>query len=283
MPSEPVIQIPSKPVHGLQPNSPALPPRGFAFDFAVWPAVDPSGQPTAALFASARLPGRFADIYGGRMEGAVNIVAIEHQTGRVFHRHAEGGHMVPLAGAMNPNPAPPAPGVAYFESIDTYFAVDLRKQLTLPPGAANYATFLWLDEVASPLRWVQLPGTQTPPEPLFPDPAAAAIQFRFTSGSPAAGAADIVLQRTAADMRVYGAVGPGVASAGAGPLTILALDFRSRTLKWHALPLNGLAFDFDLLALFGGPGTFDPGPPPRRVFVVAASRGALSRVLVVEA
>jgi hypothetical protein len=283
MPSEPVVQIPSTPVHGLQPNSPALPPRGFAFDFAVRPAVDPSGNPTAALFASARLPGRYAEIYGGRMEGAINIVAIEQQTGRTYHRNAERGHVPPLSGVMNPNPAPPAPGVAYFESIDTYFAVDLRTQLTLPPSAANYALFLWLDEVTSPLRWVQAPGTQTPPEPLFPGPQAAALQFRQTPGSPAAGPAEIVLQRAAGDLRVFGSVGPAVAAAGAGPLTILALDFRSRTLKWHTTPLNGLAFDFDLLALFGGPGILDPGQPPRRVFVLAASRGALSRVLVVEA
>ncbi len=283
MPSDPVIQIPSTPVHGLQPNSPALPPRGFAFDFGAWPAMDRSGRPTAALFASARLPGRYADIYGGRMEGAVNIVAIEHQTGRTYHRNAERGHIVPLADVMNPNPAPPAPGVAYFESIDTYFAVDLRTQLTLPPGAANYAVFLWLDEVTSPLRWVQVPGSQTPPEPLFPDPSAAALQFRQTGGTPGAGPAEIALQRAPGDMRVYGAVGPGVAAAGAGPLTILALDFRSRAVKWRTVPLNGLAFDFDLLALFGGPGVLDPGPPPRKVFVLAASRGALSRVLVIEA
>ncbi len=283
MPSEPVIQIPSTPVHGLQPNSPALPPRGFAFDFAVRPAVDPAGNPTAALFASARLPGRYADIYGGRMEGAINIVAIEQQTGRTYHRNAERGHVPPLAGAMNPNPAPPAPGVAYFESIDTYFAVNLRTQLNLPPNAANYALFLWLDEVTSPLRWVQTPGDTTPPEPLPPDPRASALQFRQAPVSPAARPGEIVLQKAPGDMRVFGTVDPGVVAAAAGPLTILALDFRSRTLKWHSLPLNGFAFDFDLLALFGGPGILDPGPPPRRVFVLAASRGALSRVLVVEA
>jgi hypothetical protein len=275
MPSDPVIQIPSTPVHGQQPSSPVLPPRGFAFDFAARPAMDASGKPTVALFASARLPGRYADIYGGRMEGAINIVAIEHQTGRTYHRNAERGHVVPLSGVMNPNPAPPQSGVSYFESIDTYFAVDLRAQLALPPGAANYAVFLWLDEVTSPLRWVQMPGDQTPPEPVFPAPSAAALLFRQTSGSPGAGQAEIVFQRAGGDMRVYGTVGAGVAATGAGPLTILALDFHSRALQWHTVPLDGLVFDFDLLAMF-------PGPPQRRLFILAASRGALSRVLVME-
>ncbi len=153
--ADPIV-ISRQPWYGVQPQSPALVPGRLSLDFALVPATSPRGS-TTALLAAARLPGRFAEIYGGRIEGAVNIVAIDLRTGAVYHNHAERGGTVPLASVMDPDPRP-APGVARFEQIDSYFNVDLRAQLRLPEHGAKYAVFLWLDDMVSPVRVAKLPG-----------------------------------------------------------------------------------------------------------------------------
>ena len=278
MSTELPIQAPATPDFGPGAHSPTLPQSGFVLDFAAPPAVNASGEETVALFAAARLPGRFADIYGGRLEGAVQIVAVDYRTGTAYHNNAEIGHMVPLAAVMDPNPAPPQPGVAYFESTEMHFAVDLRTQLTLPPNAGLYGVFLWLDEMTSSLHEVRIPGGE--PAAPAPQPPFGALNFRKSSQTPLAKGSEVVLHNSPKDRRVYGAVG---GDAKGGPLTLLALDYRSRLLKSATFPVNELAFDFDLIELLGDPGWITSTSKPQKAFVLAVSRGFLSRVVVIEA
>jgi hypothetical protein len=293
MSSAPIV-IPPTPLYGPQPDSPPLPPETFALDFAIRPASSQAGTPTVALFAAGLLPGRYAQIYGGRAQGAVKIVAIDTRTGRVYHNNADRDDAVPLPLIMKPQPPPPEPEEAEIESIDCYFAVDLRAQLVLPPEAATNTVFLWLDEMTSPARIVPLPGPEGAAPPALAGPFHPAFYFRRTGATPQAAGAEIVLQRASGESRVYGAAGPAflgppAAEGGADQLTILALDFRNRALKWHSFPVpdaariaRDLPFDFDLTGLFGGPGWMDALAPPRRGFLVACLRNAVSRVLVVE-
>jgi hypothetical protein len=284
--------MPRTPVYGPQPDSPPLPPETFGLTFAVRPALGQDGTPTLALFAAGLLPGRYAQVYGGRTQGAVEIVAIDACTGRVYHRRAERNDAVPLPLVMKPQPPPPDPEEAAIESIDAYFAVDLRAHLALPAEGAAYTVFLWLDEMTSGALRILVPGSQaeTPPQPVVALPG---FHFRRILGAPQAQGAEIVLQRAAGESRVYGAAGPALL----GPLpegttdylSVLGLDFRSRLLRGHRYPVpetaraaRDLAFDFDLNFLFGGPGWLDSPDAPRRGFVVACLGESLSRVLVVE-
>jgi hypothetical protein len=293
MSSAPVV-IPPTPVYGPQPDSPALPPETFVLDFAVRPAHSQAGVPTVALFAAGLFPGSYAQIYGGRTQCAVKIVAIHSRSGRVYHNNAERDDAVPLAVVMKPQPPPLEEEEAEIESIDAYFAVDLRAQLALPAEAAAYSVFLWLDEVTSAARIVPLPGPEAAAPARPAGPAHPAFQFRRTSSTPQAAGAEIALRRPSGESRVYGAAGPALlgpaaADGAADHLTILALDFRSRTLKWHSFAVpevariaRDLPFDFDCNSLFGGAGWLDTLESPRRGWLVACLRNSLSHVLVVE-
>jgi len=284
--------MPRTPVYGPQPDSPPLPPETFGLTFAVRPALGQDGTPTLAMFAAGLLPGRYAQVYGGRTQGAVEVVAIGSGSGRVYHHRAERNDAVPLPLVMTPQPPPADPEEAEVESIDAYFGVDLRAHLSLPAEAAAYTVFVWLDEMTSGALRVAVPGGQaeTPPQPVVAPPG---FHFRRILGAPQAQGAEIVLQRAAGETRVYGAAGPALL----GPLpegttdylTVLGLDFRSRLLWGHSYPVpeaaraaRDVAFDFDLNYLSGGPGWLDSTEPPRRGFVVACLGEALSRVLVVE-
>lgn len=249
--------------YGPQPQSPLLPRAGFALEFTLRPARH-AGAPTVALLAAARLPGRYAGVYGGRINGAVEIVAVELDSGRVYHAPAERADAVPLAAVMNPD-GRPRRGEAAVEEIETHFNADLRAHLGLPPNQANYVVFLWLDELTSPVRLAQLPGPQGQV-----GPAARAAEARITVaiGRPKAQPGLIRIQTTGA--------------AGQSRLTVLALDYRSRVLKWRSVPPSQPAlgrgegdFDFDLEGLLAGLGG------PQRTFVVASAGQTLSNVLVV--
>lgn len=279
--------ITRQPWYGVQPHSPRLPAEGFGLDFALQPARS-AGGPTVALFGAARLPGRYGEVYGGRIHGAIQIVAVDAGGGVVYHNHAERADAVPLAAVMNPAPQPPAGGVAAIQEMETYFNVDLREQLGLPAHLARYAVFLWLDELTSPVQLVDLAGPA--PEAAArqaPDVSSAAIDFRKTEWTPKAAGSGIVLRLASArqgspgEIRVYGVMSPALLSTSPLSLTVLALDYRSRNLKWRSvrLPRQTLAtrqgaFDFGVLGLFG--------EPLRKMFVIASLRQGLSNVLVID-
>jgi len=269
------VVITRQPWYGVQPQSPQLPAEGFGLDFALRPARS-AGGPTVALLGAARLAGRYGEVYGGRIHGAIQIVAVDAGSGVVYHNHAERADAVPLAAVMNPAPQRPAGGVAAIQEMETYFNVDLREQLGLPAHQARYAVFLWLDELTSPVQLVD-----------WPDASSGVTNFRKTEGTRKAAGSGIVLRLASArqgspgEIRVYGAVSPALLSTPALSLTILALDYRSRNLKWRSVPLpretlatGQGAFDFGVLGLFG--------EPLGKMFVIASLRQGLSNVLVID-
>lgn len=255
----------SKPLYGPQELSPALPDEGFLLDFVCYPATGASGRASVSLFAAARVSGRYVDIYGGRLEGAIQIVAVDALTGSVYARNGERGKPVPLPLAMNPAPQPPPPGVARSESAEIYFAVDLASHLNLPPRRATYTVFLWLDEMTSRPQLVEA-GVE--------DGAAAAptwpgVLLRDSGGevppSP-------LLQN-------WGSLATGSA---AGTFALLGLDFRSREVKAIAGAGAGAHFSFVPRSVFSGPGWLDSETPPRRAFLLICANNQLSKVIKVE-
>jgi len=246
--------------YGPQPRSPSLRQDAFALDFTLQPARH-AGAPTLALLGAARLPGRYARTYGGRIHGAVQIVAIELGSGRLYHAVAERAGAVPLAAAMRADPRPQR-GEATVEDLETHFNVDLRAHLGLPANAANYAVFVWLDEMTSPLRLARLPGPQGQ---VAPEPRSAEIRITLVQAPPRTKPAAIRVRATGA----------------LDPILVLALDYRSRALKWRRVPEPKQApaggeggFDLDLSDLLAA------GGGRQKTFVVASAGLALSNVLV---
>jgi hypothetical protein len=219
----------------------------------------------------------------------VKIVAIDAESGRVYYNHAERGEVAPIAAAMNPNPQPPGPGEAQLEEVETYFNMDLRAQLGLPAHGASYAVFLWLDELTSTVRRVELPGgkREGAAGEGAADASAAGLSFRRTEWTPKVVGTRIVL-RPAVGTQVCGALSPALLSSSPSRLTVLALDYRSRILKWRSFPLpkpvlerREDAFDFDALGVFGEPGWTEPAHGPQKIFVTVSVDEALSNVVVI--
>ncbi|MEZ0227759.1 MAG: hypothetical protein ACAI25_03985, partial [Planctomycetota bacterium] len=126
------------------PESPSVDPRTPSIALAL--GTRPGTGRTTFAFASFSLPGRRAsEFFGGRVTTALEIVAVDLDSGRVFHRSAD---RRPLT-APNGAGAPVATG---------HVNVDLVRHLGLPPERRNYAVFLWLDDLVSNVRAFEAHG-----------------------------------------------------------------------------------------------------------------------------
>src|ERR1700680_2318631 len=225
-----------------EPGSPPMPSTDFGLWFKVAPGRTEESA-TLALLGAARLPGRYADIYGGRIPGAIEVIAIDVDTGESYHAVAESVDAVPLRDAMNPFPGPPPKGVARVQDAEHWFNLDLRGQLGLPSRAGVYDVFLWLDELTSRVVRASVPGRASSPE-AHALPESVAVHWAPPSGM--VPGRDISL-RFGADRRLYGAASPG-AMTGARFLTLFALNYRSRELAARSIALpkefaGGFVFD----------------------------------------
>ncbi|MGC9969419.1 MAG: hypothetical protein ABSE56_02395 [Bryobacteraceae bacterium] len=269
-----VLVIEKQPWTGAQPQSPRIAPGRSGVDFALVPATGSRG-PTLAFLGAARVPKRFAEVYAGRIEGAVQIVAVDLRTGAMFENHAEPRNAIPLSKALNPDPQPSSSATGN-DQIENYFNVDLRVQLGIPTHGAKYAVFVWLDDMVSPVRIAQMPGeplTGSAPKPV--DASAIGVHFGDSAQTPHAGEG-IALRSDGS--RVYGYVARG---ARQSMFRVLALDFRTRSLSslTFALPKKDSAFDLDLSVLAG----YDPNATgAQKTFVLVGWGATWSPVLVVE-
>ncbi len=299
-----IANISSEPTFNKRSLSPQLPEGSFGLDFVAKFARNERGDATVALFAKGRVPAQPANVYGGRLHSATHVVAIERQTGRVFHRAAESaGDVLALPLVMNLNPRAPRKDVAQTLSAEFYFNLDLRAHLNLPPQRAVYSIFLWLDEMVSLIQIVEVPA-QEGARLMFTgkdDASDAPFYFRKTELSPSAGIETIALNyqapkisRASADsIRLYGAISPALLAANtdgqSSAVTVLALDYRSRTLRWRsvspparALQMREGFFDLDINKMFDEQQWASDIKPPQKVFVLAYMRQVLSRVLTID-
>jgi hypothetical protein len=179
---------------------------------------------------------------------------------------------------MDPDPKPAGPGIATVESTEFYFSLDLRVHLGLPAFAANYAVFLWLDEMTSAVLPVEMPGPAAPPGT---SEVRETTLKRVPSEPADLGSPLPALRRNDRKAR-------GVFLAAPGPFLLLGLDYRSRqmrTLRGNAEEpdANALeAIEFDPAGIFAGPGWLDAPRPPQKGFALLYSQAAISGVLVVQ-
>jgi hypothetical protein len=255
----------------------------------VQPATDPFGD-TAALSVRAAASARHEAVYGGRVGSAVEIVAIELRSGRVYARTQDHGEAVPLAAVMDPE----AGRDVALDTVGllTAFNVDLAWQLALPPEAGHYAVFLWLDELVSPVRVVELPFAEKRPGTPAPAARAAAREAAVTltaaspppEDAPALFLKDISAQESG--RRVRGALKLGavrerlLAGAQQPVLNLLVLDFLTRQVGSVDVIIpedapSFTAFEVDVDRILAAL----PDAGRGRVFAVAHVNGELSPVV----
>jgi hypothetical protein len=260
---------------GREPGSPPMPSTGFGLWFKLVPGRA-EGSTTLALLGATRLPGRYVDIYGGRIPGAIEVIAIDVDTGKSYHAAAESVDAVPLRDAMNPSPEPPPKGVARVQDAEDWFNVDLRAQLGLPSRAGVYDVFLWLDELTSSVVRANLPGRG--PSSLEAHASPESVDVHWAPLSEKVPGRAISLS-VGADRRLYGAASP-VALTGARFLTLLALNYRSRELAARSVVLPrdfAGGFDLDPKSLSGALAAGEG-----KVFLLAEIGGVLSNVLALK-
>jgi len=287
-----LIEIPRAVWYGVQRDSPQLQKNRFGLDFNLVPAHG-LGGPTVALLASARLPGGYGERYGGRIPGATLIVAVDAVTGQVYYGVAERYDAAPLISATDDEVAKRLTGEdSKLLSVEVYFNVDLAEQLRLPPIANTYYVFLWLDDVVSPIRTLQVPAnpSRSAEDLLSTQRPSEIIEFGDFPVPPLAAGNKIALTPSTqpSDPKIYGAWSPDPANiasqrAKAAPyyLTLLAFNHRDRRLGWVSVDVTQLPtgtnlsrFRVDPLKIVGA------SDMRQKIFTLAVSGEVMSKVLV---
>jgi hypothetical protein len=268
------IVIPSALWFGQQPQSPAVPhPAGL--DCALRQARH-GNNPAVALFAAARAPARLVQVYGGRLNAAIQIVAVDTATGRVYSRPGERAGAAPLSEVMDR--ATPSFGAATVQSADTWLNCDLREHLGLPAVGADYTIFVWLDEMTSPARSTTLPavsGSRSGPTPLAPSSMPGVEWLARTTEAPLPGS--VALRSSGSN--IEGAFDPSLLR-GAGAVSLVALGYRNRNVRSaviHTPSASATRFRADVAPL----GVVN-GRRGDAVFVVAVAGASVSNVLRLE-
>lgn len=152
------IVITQQPWADEYPDSPQLGEDVSALAIALRPARH-NDNPTVALLGTYNLLGPYAERFGGRVRGAVRIVAIDVTTGCVFHNHAARTDSVPfeLEEAFLQGPST-QDNKTRLISTAGHFNIDLCEQLGLPPGEARYSVFAWLGEMVSSPVLARIPA-----------------------------------------------------------------------------------------------------------------------------
>jgi hypothetical protein len=178
---------------------------------------------------------------------------------------------------MSPVPLPHDSDAAEVIAVESYFGVDLRHHLGLPPTAATYTVFVWLDEIVSELQTVQIPRGAGEPRA---SKAVLHAPVEFRPPFPATSDLPLLEQRAG---RGFGIV----PFNDGGKLVLLAFDFRSRELAAMSIALparqgaGAVGFEFDIHSLLQ-PGFLDAPEPPNRLFLLSVASGEASNVLVIE-
>ena len=220
----------------------AVPGRSMAGDTVVL---------TGAYVASSPI----LDYYGGQLPGAIHLVAFDPKTGVVHNYPLLDGKSPPVR-VLVPEGMTPAPGGSVQKAA---FDVDMPSLLALPPEAATYRVFFWLDNVVSPVVSVEVPENKNRTLSLLsnrrpPD----SIDFKAglntqTPSSPSS----IALETAVADgaKTVCGAWTPGPGYDPGKPyfLALIALNHRDRSCGWTSVDVNALPQDADKWSFRFGP------------------------------
>ncbi|WP_437684275.1 hypothetical protein [Sorangium sp. So ce131] len=267
------------------PQTPALSETGDELGFALVPGRGRLG-PTVVLAGAYRVTPPLLDYYGGQLPRPIRVVAVDTARGAIFSTQLLQEKSPPVV-VMVPEGAPPSGGG---RAQGGSFNVDLAAQLGLPPHAATYHVFLWLDHVLSPVDVLQLAED--------PQRVATSVSGRRPADLVRFGAAPaiapdpqaVILRAdpTAPSRGVEGAWVPDPARLKDHErpyfLTVLAFGHRDRSFGWASVNVNTLPqgadaahFHVDAAALAGA------SQQAQKVFAVAFAEGKRIQVLTLPA
>ncbi|MFB0553029.1 MAG: hypothetical protein ACETWQ_06905 [Phycisphaerae bacterium] len=278
------FKIPEIIWYGETPQSPNIPEKPDLV-FRVVQATSDLG-PTVALMAAYYLGSPFTEYYGGQLMRAIWIVAVDEQNGRVYQADLNGPDHLPIMIEASDEVAEAAMPGWSFESA--HFNVDLAALLGLPEQSGRYRVFLWLDDIVSSIKTVDVPAN---PARGKGRPVASQtsqlVQFGPDPKAPKVQADNIVLALSGEpdDMSIHGAWTP---QKGVDPhqvvLWILATSHRDRNFGWVAIradesPTNiaSASFCIDALKLVRTSGI------EQKIFVLGLSTTSISKVVVMRA
>lgn len=110
--------------------------------------------PTLVLNGCYRLGEYYSTLYGGRIDNAIDIIAVERSSGKIYHAAPVRPETVPLIATYPPENHNDG---MYLISESAYFNADLCKLLGLPGIAAEYIIYLVLDKLVEGPIYVSLP------------------------------------------------------------------------------------------------------------------------------
>lgn len=225
-------------------------------------------------------------LYGGQLNAAIRIVAIAQASGQVFTGFPAPPDTNPTRMPDDDEPTP-HPNAAPLVSVSSTFDVDLREQLRLPETAGDYAVFLWLDDLVTPVQIAHLPGIDPGDIPVQSPPrhvALTALPAGQTGPSPRQGVVGLSAEADNITLVLPEERIRAPQSQAAQPvwMTVLVHAQRRHVLRWQSelvpsalsiAPEGALTFNLFQLIV--------PPDKPEKLFVVALVGRTLSNVLVV--
>lgn len=291
--------------YGREGKSPKLPDGFYGIEFEQASAEGPFGD-TVALFATVRLGPRHAEMYGARAGAATEIVAIDSETGLVYHGRGTRIDSAPFEPVILADREFEEMD-AMVETVESNFNVDLCAQLGLPPGPALYHVFCWLDDVRSPLSDVDMPASDGRPKgaPEANVNVPGLVAMSAAEGDLPQGAGRIFMRYTIdqaaqaehatqdtirAGVSVFGQVDPEVLPTepplpGEAPLwlTVFVRSHLDRDFAQYTVPVPGECIEGRSLAFQLHPfRILDLSERPQRYFVLVAVGNVISEVLTIE-
>ncbi len=223
------------------PTTPELGYEQTGLGFQAVPGVGMAGD-TVVLTANYVACSPILNYYEGQLPGPILLVAFDPNSG-VVHNHPVLDAKSPPVRVLTPEGVKPIQG----DSIQKApFNVDMPSLLALPPEAARYHVFLWLDNVVSPVILVDTPENQNRTLSLLSNRKSSRIvSFNPTKKlEPESGSNSILLETVDRDgvKIVTGSWTPGINNDGKSPyfLSLMAFNHRDRTCGWTSVDINSL-------------------------------------------
>lgn len=214
------VSIPAALWHEEVPFSPSLDAFAPGLALAVG-AGERNGHPTPVAAVRYRMPDNVVRRYRGRVDPAVLLVAVG---GGAVYAAPCLVHDAPPA-VFDPTAGPAA--TSGQPSVGGFINADIAAQLGLPPAAARYLVFAWLDEWTSAVTTVDVPADASRVESPLRRAANATAALQVSANAPsAAGALDV------ADAGA-GSVHATWNAATAATVVAFGYDLAQRAVRWQ--------------------------------------------------
>jgi len=265
------------------PFSPERPETaGLFFNFV--DAGSLSGS-TIVIAAVYRVGSPVTDYYGGQLPRPIRVIAVEESTGNVYQADLTEPDHPPVRVLVADRVVEEGGADGSFETA--YFNFDLATLLKLPGSAGRYQVFLWLDELVSPVRTIDVPVNWSRGEgqPVTSGPFTA-IKFASAAAAPEfkVGGPDLLWGSSIHPAAVSGfwVVDPGTRKKQSA-FWVMLVSHRDRRFAWVALPTRQISYDQKIVQFhFNVRDLLKMSGHAQKIFALGLSGQGLSGVHVIQ-